>query len=56
MSEIVSDQDKANAVDLTNARLERVLQETRKDEAKLMRILELRRLRRRLNAEKAKRK
>lgn len=50
MSEAVLEQDKAKAVALTQARLQTVLSETRKDEARLKRILEARRLKRRLRA------
>ena len=53
MSEAVLDQDKAKAVALTTARLEAVLQEARKEEAKLKRILEMRRLKRRLRTGQA---
>jgi hypothetical protein len=49
MSEAVLEQNK-KAVALTKARLETVLQETRKDEARLQRILEMRRMKRRLRA------
>lgn len=44
--------DKAKSVALTKARLEAVLQETRKDEARMKRILEMRRLKRRLRGVK----
>ena len=54
MSEIVLEQDKANAVALTKARLETALKETRRDETKLKRMLEMRRLKRRLRAGKKK--
>lgn len=54
MSEIMVDQDKAQAVALTKQRLNTVLTETRKDEAKLKLILEMRRLRRRQKASKVK--
>jgi hypothetical protein len=50
MSEAVLEQTKAEAIALTTARLDTVLQEARKDEAKLKRILEMRRMRRRLKA------
>lgn len=53
MSEIVLAQAKAKA---TKARLETVLQETQKDEAKLKKVLEMRRLKRRLQARKTKQK
>jgi hypothetical protein len=46
--------NKAKAVALTTARLDNVLQEAKKDEAKLKRILELRRMKRRLRASKVK--
>lgn len=54
MSEVALEQTKANAIAVTEARLETVLQETRKDEAKLKRGLEMRRLKRRLRAGKGK--
>jgi hypothetical protein len=41
------DQDRAKAVALTTERLEALLRQTRVDEARLKRILELRRLKRR---------
>ena len=41
---------KATAIALTTARLETVLQEAKKDEAKLKQILETRRMKRRLRA------
>ena len=50
MGEAVAETSKAQAVALTTARLERVLQETRRDEARLKRILETRRLSRRVQA------
>lgn len=56
MTEVVLEQSKAKAVALTKARLEAVLQETQKDEAKLKKTLEMRRLKRHLRAGKAKRK
>lgn len=49
MSEPVEEHGEARAVALTTARLERLLQQTRKDEARLKRILEVRRLKRRLS-------
>jgi len=48
MGGAVMEPNKANTVALTTARLETVLQEARKDEAKLKRILEMRRMKRRL--------
>jgi len=54
MSEVVLEQTKAQAVALTTARLQAVLQETRKDEDRLKRILEMRRLKRRVHSGKAK--
>ncbi|WP_161967951.1 hypothetical protein [Fimbriiglobus ruber] len=55
MSEAVLDQqNKVKAVALTTARLETVLQEARKDEAKLKQILEMRRMKRRLRARRVK--
>ncbi len=56
MSEVVLEQAKAKAIALTNARLETVLQETRKDEARLKKVLEIRQLKRRLRAGKTKQK
>lgn len=54
MSDVVMERNKDKAVALTTARLETVLQEARKDEEKLKRILEIRRMKRRLRAAKAK--
>ena len=56
MSQTLLEQDKAKAkaIDLTTARLNAVLQEARKDEALLKRILEMRRMKRRLKAAKTK--
>lgn len=56
MTEIALDQSKSNAVARTKARLEEVLQETQKNEAKLKEALERRRLQRRLRASEARRK
>jgi hypothetical protein len=53
MSESVLESSKATAALITE-RLETVLQEARKDEAKLKRILEMRRLKRRLRLPVAK--
>ncbi len=52
MSEATIDQGKAIAI--TSARLERVLREARKDEAELKRVLEMRRLRRQVEAKRLK--
>ena len=52
MSEAVLDQDRAKALTLIKARLEAALQETRRDEARLKRILEMRRLKRRIRTVK----
>jgi hypothetical protein len=54
MREIVLENNKAKAVALTTERLETVLQEARKDEARLKNILEMRRLKRRLGLGKTK--
>lgn len=54
MSEAVLEKEKAKAIALTTARLEIVLQEAKKDEAKLKDILEKRRLKRRLRARKVR--
>jgi len=54
MSEPTTEEAKAKAVALTEARLESLLHEVRKDEATLKRILELRRLKRRLRDQKVK--
>lgn len=54
MSEAVLEHEKAKAIALTTARLEHVFQEAKKDEAKLKRILEMRRMKRRLRAGKVK--
>jgi hypothetical protein len=54
MSEAAMEQTKAKAVALTNARLYTVLQQTRKDESRLKRILDLRRMKRRLRAVRPK--
>jgi hypothetical protein len=50
MSEATLEQEQAKAVALTTARLDAILQAARKDEAKLKRILEMRRMKRRLEA------
>lgn len=47
---IVVENSKTKAAALTGARLETVLHEARKDEARLKKILEMRRLKRRLKA------
>ena len=52
MSEATVDQDKAIAA--TTARLESALREARKGEAKLKRVLEMRRLRRLVEAKRFK--
>lgn len=48
MGDVSVDQAKSEAIARINARLESVLHETRKDEAKLKDILEMKRLKRRL--------
>jgi hypothetical protein len=50
MGETTSEQNKDKAIALTTARLDSFLQAARKDEDRLMRILEMRRLKRRLKA------
>lgn len=52
MSEVTVDQNKAVAA--TTARLESALREARKGEAKLKRVLEMRRLRRQVEAKRLK--
>lgn len=54
MNETTPERNKERAAALTTERLETFLQEARKDEAKLKRILEMRRLKRRLRAAGAK--
>ncbi len=54
MSEAELEQKKEKEKAITTARLQTLLHEVRKDEARIMRILEMRRLRRRLQAKKAK--
>jgi len=54
MSEVTQEQAKAKAIAIITARLEHVLQEAKKDEAKLKQILEMRRLKRRLRLTKIK--
>ena len=56
MSNVAQDPVRREAVAQINARLESVLQEMRKDEAKLLDSLELKRLKRRLAAQDAERK
>ena len=52
MGDIVIERDKA--IDETTERLERLLREARKDEAELKRTLEMRRLRRLVEAKRLK--
>jgi hypothetical protein len=52
MNEMKLDTDKASAIAQTTARLDFMLQQMRKDEATLKRVLEKRRLLRRLKAVK----
>lgn len=55
MNEITDEQGKATAaVALTSERLDTMLREARKDEARLKRILEVRRLKRRSRTRKVK--
>lgn len=56
MTEVMLKQSKATSAALTKARLEAVLHETQRDEAKLRKILQMRRLKRRLRVNKAKAK
>lgn len=52
MSEITVGQSKETSIALTTERLGTFLQEARKDEAKLKRVLEMRRMKRRLRVTK----
>ncbi len=53
MSEVMMEPTEVNLIALTKARLETVLQEARKDEAKLRKSLELKRLKRRIRGAKS---